>query len=282
MEAPGYREGELNTKHLLNWRNFMLSPRYQIVTVFTLAAALAPFIRCKGAETPAPAPPAVAEKSPAPTPEPPACHDCTPVTVENFPRAETDLYFNTTVKQAGGVGKFYHFRETMPIDKQTVVRANRDTLYSAAVFDLDAGPVTITLPEAGQRYMSLQLISEDEYTPMVFYGKGVYTLTKEKVGTRYVLAGIRTLVDPENPQDVQEVHELQDAIKLTQKDSGKFETPKWDPVSQKKVREALLVLADGLPDTKNMFGSKQQVDPVKFLIGSASAWGGNPEKDACI
>ena len=42
---------------------------------------------------------------------------------------------------------------------------NRDTLYSAAVFDLDAGPVTITLPDAGKRFMSMQVIDEDQYTP---------------------------------------------------------------------------------------------------------------------
>ena len=41
----------------------------------------------------------------------------------------------------GGFGKFFHFRELSPIDHQLVIRANRDTLYSAAVFDLDAGPV---------------------------------------------------------------------------------------------------------------------------------------------
>ena len=29
-----------------------------------------------------------------------------------------------------------------------------------------------------------------------------------------------------------------------------------------------------------MFGAKGEVDPVRHLIGSASAWGGNPEKDA--
>ena len=51
----------------------------------------------------------------------------------------------------GGFGKIYHFRELTPLDKQVVVRQNRDTLYSSAVFDLDAGPVTITLPDPGQR-----------------------------------------------------------------------------------------------------------------------------------
>ena len=54
----------------------------------------------------------------------------------------------------------------------------------------------------------------------------------------------------------------------------------WDHASQKKVRDALLVLSETLPDSKGMFGTKDDVDPVRHLIGAASAWGGNPEKDA--
>ena len=91
---------------------------------------------------------------------------------------------------------------------------NRDTLYSAAVFDLDAGPVTITLPDAGKRFMSMQLISQDEYSLPAVYGAGKHTITKQKVGTRYVLVGVRTLVDPNDPADVKKVHALQDAIKV--------------------------------------------------------------------
>ncbi|MGH8245667.1 MAG: DUF1254 domain-containing protein, partial [Gammaproteobacteria bacterium] len=77
-----------------------------------------------------------------------------PVTVDNFDRAESDLYFGNVVKD-GGFGKFLHRREPATIENQTVIRLNRDTLYSAAVFDLDAGRVTITLPDAGKRFMSL-------------------------------------------------------------------------------------------------------------------------------
>lgn len=47
------------------------------------------------------------------------------------------------------------------------VRPNRDTLYSQAVFDLDAGPVTITLPAARNRFMSMTLIDEDHFVPEV-------------------------------------------------------------------------------------------------------------------
>ena len=71
------------------------------------------------------------------------------VTPDNFLRAETDLYFGSAVKD-GGFAKFFHHRAPTPIDQQSVIRMNRDTLYSAAVFDLNAGPVTITLPAAGK------------------------------------------------------------------------------------------------------------------------------------
>jgi hypothetical protein len=157
---------------------------------------------------------------------------------------------------------------------------NRDTLYSAAVFDLDAGSATVTLPEAGKRFMSLQVINEDQYTQAVHYGAGKYPLTREKIGTRYVITAVRTLVDPAQPKDLEEVHKLQDAIQVEQKSAGKFEIPHWDPASQKKVRDALLILGSTLPDSKRMFGTKAEVDPIRHLIGSATAWGGNPEKDA--
>ncbi len=202
-----------------------------------------------------------------------------PLTVENFRRAESDLYFGNAVKN-GGFGKFHHYREPMPIDKQDVIRSNRDTLYSAAVFDLDAGPVTITLPDAGTRFMSMQIIDEDQYTHDVVYGAGKHKLTRDQIGTRYVLTGIRTLVDPFDAKDIEQVHKLQDAIKAEQMSPGKFEVPNWDPVGQKKLRDALLILGATLPDSKRMFGAKAEVDPVRHLIGTAMAWGGNPEKDA--
>jgi hypothetical protein len=162
-----------------------------------------------------------------------------------------------------------------------VIRLNRDTLYSAAVFDLDAGPVTITLPDAGKRFMSMHVIDEDEYTIGVDYGAGSRTLSKGEIGTRYAIVAVRTLVDPNDPKDVEAVRALQDAIKVDQPGGpGKFEVPNWDQASQKTVRDGLLMLATTLPDTKGMFGPRGGVDSVRHLIGAASAWGGNPEKDA--
>jgi hypothetical protein len=201
------------------------------------------------------------------------------VTPENFPRAESDLYFAGVVK-LGGFGKFYHFRQPTPLDQQTVIRMNRDTLYSAAVFDLDAAPVTVTLPDAGHRFMSFQVIDEDQYTHGVSYNGGTHTLGRADIGTRYVLCAVRTLADPVDPADLQQVHALQDTVSVSQSDAGRFDMPNWDATSQNKVRAALLQLATTMPDTKRMYGRKEDVDELRFVIGAANGWGANPPSEA--
>ena len=35
-----------------------------------------------------------------------------------------------------------------------------------------------------------------------------------------------------------------------------------------------------MPDTERTFGPRSEVDPIRHLIGTAFAFGGNPEKDA--
>ncbi|WP_367875366.1 DUF1214 domain-containing protein [Luteolibacter sp. Populi] len=204
-----------------------------------------------------------------------------PVTVDNFARAETDLYLGGLLKDSGGVmGKFNHRREPADVEKQTVIRLNRDTLYSSAVFDLEASPVTITMPDPGKRFMSLLAINQDHYVVEVAYGAGSHTFTREKAGTRYMVAAVRTFVDPADPADIKQVHALQDAIQVKQESLGGFEAPAWDQASQKKVRDALLVLASTIPTFDHAFGTKEQVDPIRHLIGTAAGWGGNPDKDA--
>jgi len=203
--------------------------------------------------------------------------DAVTVTADNFNRAETDMYFAMFVKR-GELGKFVHLRD-LPLEG-TGVRPNRDTFYSEGVFDLDAGPVKITLPKSGKRFMSMMAINENHYVFEVAYGGGNYTYTRAEVGTRYLFVALRTLVNPADPQDVKQAHALQDAVVVKQKSPGRFEVTNWDPVSHKKVRDLLLGLNTTLPDLQRAFGTRTQVDPVRHLIATASAWGGNPDKDA--
>jgi hypothetical protein len=203
-----------------------------------------------------------------------------PVTVDNFARAETDNYFAVNAEKAGGLGKLGHFREPASIDDQTVIRLNRDTLYSFGLFDLAAGPVTVALPDAGKRFMSLMVINEDHYVPLVAYDSAPHTLTQSGVGTRYAMVAIRTFVDPNDPKDLDEVHRLQDAIRVRQAAAGELDLPNWDQASLKEIRGALLVLAKHTDGLRHAFGVKGQVDPIHHLIATAAGWGGNPDKEA--
>jgi len=200
------------------------------------------------------------------------------VTPDNFRRAESDFNFKKKVDE-GMFGKFGHVRTPAPIDKQLVVRVNRDTLFSWAVFDL-MQPVTIVKPDTGKRFQSMLVVNEDHYVKLIAYEPGEYLLTREKIGTRYVQVAIRTLVDPGNAEDVKAANELQDKIVARQAAPGRFEIPDWDAASLKKVRDGLLLMGSTLPDSKRMFGDVADVDPVRHLIGTAAGFGGNPESDA--
>lgn len=202
-----------------------------------------------------------------------------PVTADNYVRAETDATI-AGVAQLGGFGKFYHYRELAPLDQQVVPRINRDTLYSAGVFDLDAGPVSIALPDPGRRFLSMMVVDEDHYVVSVDYGAGTHTLTRGQVGTRYAIVALRILVDPGDPKDLAAVHALQDAVRVEQARPGRFEAPNWDPAGRKKVHDALVELGATVPDFRKAFGRRGEVDPLRHLIVTATAWGGNPDKDA--
>lgn len=202
------------------------------------------------------------------------------VSRDNFARAESDTYFAGFVKE-GAFGKLKHNRDLADIKNQTVVRLNRDTLYSFGVFDLDAGPVTVHLPDTNGRFMSLLLINEDHYNPATFYDAGPHVITREQVGTRYVALAVRTFVDPNDPSDLQKARAAQDAIRVEQPNGpGKFDIPNWDPTSLTTVRDELKKSASGMGDMSKAFGKAGEVDPQQHLAATAAGWGGNPAHDA--
>ena len=201
------------------------------------------------------------------------------VNVDDFARAETDRMFRDLQVQAGGVNRFVHNREPAAIDNQMVIRLNRDTLYSFAVVDLAAG-ATLTLPEHGDRYLSAMVVNQDHFVDAIFHDAGSYELTGDTFGTRYVAVAVRTLVDPADPADLAAVAAIQDGITLTAASSAEFEYPDYDAASLDETREALLTLARNISAFDRTFGSKDEVDPVRHLIGTAAGWGGLPTSEA--
>ncbi|MCI2958706.1 DUF1254 domain-containing protein [Agromyces atrinae] len=202
----------------------------------------------------------------------------TKVTVQNFARAESDLMFSRQAKEVG-LARWRHTRGLAPLDDQPIIRQNRDTLYSTAIIDLRA-PVTVTLPEVGDRYISVFVVDQDHFGPLILREPGDHVLTREAIGTDYAALLVRILVDPNDPEDVVEVNRLQDGLAVTGGGSGEFPLPDYDEVSHTETREALLVLGRGVSTYDHAFGTRAEVDPVMHLLGAAGGWGGLPEYEA--
>ncbi|MDQ2677805.1 MAG: DUF1214 domain-containing protein [Actinomycetota bacterium] len=201
------------------------------------------------------------------------------VNIDNFARAESDRMFGDLAAAAGGVNRWMHVRRPTPVSGQTVIRMNRDTLYSFAVVDL-SGPAAVTLPDAGDRYLSVMIVNQDHYINTIIHAPGRHELTAEEQGTRYVLVAARTLVDPADAADVQSVNELQDQLQLETGESNGFEHPEYDTESLDATRRPLLQLAGGVEGFDRTFGRREDVDPVRHLLGAAAGWGGLPETEA--
>jgi hypothetical protein len=204
--------------------------------------------------------------------------DAPKVTGFNYVRAETDVQMTGYIKSYKCFGNFAHFRKPYDVDNQVTIRGNRDTLYSVGVFDLRS-PVTVTLPETGGRYQSLMIVSED-HSIWSFYGPRTGILTEEKVGTRYVFLALRTFMDPKDEQDMKDAYRLQDAVVVEQADIGKFEVPDWNKKEVEQMRETVNVVAATATDASKMFGKKETLDPVYWMLGAALGWGGLPAEAA--
>lgn len=201
------------------------------------------------------------------------------VNVDNFALAETHRMMHDLQRDAGGVNRFLHNRRPADIDKQTVIRLNRDTLYSFAVVDISAG-ATLTIPEHGDRYLSAMIVNEHHYINEIFHDAGEHELTVQQFDTPYVVVAVRTLVDPADAADLAAVAAVQDQIGLSSASAVPFEYPDYDAASLDETRNALLALARNLAAFDRTFGRRDEVDPVRHLIGTAAGWGGLPSSEA--
>ena len=205
--------------------------------------------------------------------------DAIPVTPDTFARAESNRMLHDIMAMAGGINTWGHLRVPTPLDQQTVVRMNRDTLYSFAVVDLAEG-ATVTLADAGDRYTSVMVVNQDHHINQVLHEAGDHEITMADHGTRYVLLAMRVLADPADPADVTAANLVQDGLGLTAGSAVPLELPDYDTASFDTIRSALAQLGTTIHGTAGMFGRAADVDPVRHLIGTAVGWGGLPEQDA--
>jgi hypothetical protein len=210
---------------------------------------------------------------------PPATAAGTQVTRSTYIRAESDRTFSNIAKLAGGVNRFYHYRTVTPLDKQSVIRMNKDTLYSGAVVDTSKG-ATLTVPEipAG-RYVSVLLIDNDHYSPGVVYTSGTHTLPRD---TKYLFLAVRIqLLRPDDPADVALVNALQDRFFIKAGSATPFPAPKWDPKSLSALTERYnreFAKFAQYPD--GSMAPRGQADESIRHLAAAGAWGLFPTRDA--
>jgi hypothetical protein len=201
------------------------------------------------------------------------------VNIDNFARAESDAMIAGLLPYTGGLAVFHHSRELEPFDRQPIIRQNRDTLYSVAVVDIVEG-ATLSVPDAGDRYLSVMVINQDHYINRVFHEAGTYDLTTAEFDTDYVVVAARILFEPGNATDLAEVHRLQDGLVIAAGAQRPFEGPDYDADSHREVRDALLTLGRTMGGLTSCFGRRGDVDPVRHLIGTAVGWGGLPDDEA--
>ena len=202
-----------------------------------------------------------------------------PVGVDNFARAETDRMLASLQAEAGGVNVLKHNRAPTPVDHQPVIRMNRDTLYTVAIVDITEG-ATVTIPDGGDRYISVMVVNQDHYINRIFHQPGEHQLAPEEFDTPWVAVAARVLVDSGNADDVAAVNRLQDEFRLVAGSSKPFESPDYDVAGLDATRKALLELAKGLSGFDHAFGAKNEVNPIHHLLGTAAGWGGLPDHEA--
>jgi hypothetical protein len=200
----------------------------------------------------------------------------------NYVQAKTAIQFDKYLALAGGnLNTFFHRRSVVGIDAKSSKRLNRDTLYSIAIVDISQG-ATLTLPEVGSRYVSVQVVNQDGFTNAVLHGAGSHLLTIDRFDTPYVWVLVRTLVSDSIPGDIEQANLLQDQMVITSASNKSYTHPNYDPLSFATTTKLLLELGKDIKDNAKAAGSKEEVDPIKQLLSTAYGFGTLPESESLL
>ncbi len=180
-------------------------------------------------------------------------------------------------KLAGGVNKNFHFRKVTPLDRQTIIRMNKDTLYSMAVIDTEGG-ATITVPEIQDgRYMSVYLLDNDNYVPFVIYQAGTHQLPRD---TKHIAMGIRIqLFNPDDAEELALVNYFKDQFVIKAESSDELPAFNWDMESLDVLRTQYENDSVQYGSWAGMSGQRGKVND-KTRRNAAAARGLFPEIDA--
>jgi hypothetical protein len=200
------------------------------------------------------------------------------VNIDNYVVAETAKHFTNMHKFARGVNKFSHGRRPVPIDRQSIERMNRDTIYSSAIVNISAG-ATVSVPDAGGRYMSVVVVDENNYTTAILHNSGTYSLSVEEHGSAFVAILVRILVDPTNPSDLEIAHALQQAVSVVANADGDYSPTYYDDASHHTTHNLLKQLGEGMTEASGCNGRRDEVSQTRHMVSAAYGWGGLPTSE---
>ena len=202
--------------------------------------------------------------------------DPVPVTLENYKTAESDLAFNNGTKFVG-TNELLHFPvDAFDLDNQTVVRMNRDTIYSGAVVNVSEG-ATVTLPESDGRYISAMVVQNDHYIDQVIKTPGEHVIEAD---TDFVMVAIRIRANIDDPEGGKKIRALQQAIVISATATDPHLMPNYDMEQLLALRSELAAEAAEKGSLNNMQGARGAVDERMHLLGTAAGWGLLPDANA--
>lgn len=201
------------------------------------------------------------------------------MTAKEFIQAESRAFISNFIGR-NGINQWFHFQALANKDDKWVVSPNNDTIYSIVAVNATDG-FTLVVPDVGDRFVSIHILDENHMSPFYLYGGGTYKFTRDQFESDYLALGIRMGTNG-TPEDVNHiVKDLQPQYKILNANPADTMV-RPDTKKMLKVREAMIVEYDNLPDT---FGAmvdhtSKVTDWEKFTYVTAGAWGLSPDHTA--
>jgi len=201
------------------------------------------------------------------------------MSARDYIHAESHAGMTDFIKRVG-LNTFYHFPGLASAEDTFVVSPNNDTIYSVATVNASKG-FTLKLPDVGDRFLSVQVITEDHTTPFHLYGGGTHTFKAEDLETDYITVAIRTGTDGSAEDIAYVTKDLQPQYAI-EGAASEDTLARPDVETMKKVRGALLAEYSKLDDTfDTMKRRTEDIDDwERFTYVSAGALGLSADEDA--
>ncbi|GEM79193.1 DUF1254 domain-containing protein [Vibrio superstes] len=198
------------------------------------------------------------------------------VTKENFAHAETARMYRNWMA-AGKANQQFAVLQNLPPrgDKAPTVQMNDDTLYGVAIVKAVDGQVTFDIPDTGDTYMSVQVVTENGHGEYLIVDDGVHTVPVTDSSTAFLIyrSGVENGLEKSREG-------------LAKVDTSKFnfatdyQIPNYDfNAVEKQVGERKRVV-DGIVEKEGVFTytfprtPEQVTDLTQWNLENAAGWGG--------